>query len=198
MTAVIVAVVLAAGRGERFGGEGPKPLAVLAGRTLLTWAVESAMNSRIGPVAVVVGSRADEIAATVASGVDVVMNPDWATGIGSSVAAAVAWASTLDAARVVIALADQPHIGAQAWRRVAETEGDLVAATYGGRRGHPVAIGQPLFAAACALHGDEGARVLMRDHDVVEVACDGTGDPVDVDTQDDLRRLGGPDAESVR
>ena len=35
---------------------------------------------------------------------------------------------------------------------------------------------------ALALSGDEGARVLLRRYGAREVPCDGTGDPIDVDT----------------
>ena len=42
------------------------------------------------------------------------------------------------------------------------------------------------------LTGDEGARSLLAAHDVVEVACDGTGDAADVDTPADLAALEGP------
>jgi CTP:molybdopterin cytidylyltransferase MocA len=39
------------------------------------------------------------------------------------------------------------------------------------------------------LTGDEGARSLLGAHDVVEVACDGTGEATDVDTPADLAAL---------
>ncbi len=65
-------------------------------------------------------------------------------------------------------------------------------ATYDGKRGHPVLIGRSHFDEAMRLTGDEGARSLLAAHDVVEVACDGTGDATDVDTPADLAALEGP------
>jgi CTP:molybdopterin cytidylyltransferase MocA len=93
---------------------------------------------------------------------------------------------------VAVALGDQPRIGAEAYRRLAAAHRDgaqLAVATYGGKRGHPVLIGRPYFDAAMHLTGDEGARSLLAAHDVVEVACDGTGDATDIDTPADLAAL---------
>ena len=56
-------------------------------------------------------------------------------------------------------------------------------------RGNPVLIGREHWAEALALDGDEGARVLLRRHGAVEVPCDGTGEPTDVDTPEDLAAL---------
>jgi CTP:molybdopterin cytidylyltransferase MocA len=39
------------------------------------------------------------------------------------------------------------------------------------------------------MSGDEGARSLLAAHEVVDVACDGTGDAYDVDTPADLAAL---------
>jgi molybdenum cofactor cytidylyltransferase/nicotine blue oxidoreductase len=93
---------------------------------------------------------------------------------------------------VCIGLADQPLVGPEAYRRLAaaHAEGaELAVATYGGQRGNPVLLARSLWPEARALDGDEGARVLMGTHPPVEVPCDGTGDPGDVDTLEDLRRL---------
>ena len=56
--------------------------------------------------------------------------------------------------------------------------GDVVAASYGGERGHPVVLGR----AAWLNVPDEGARAL----DPVLVPCDDLGAPGDVDTPEDL------------
>jgi nicotine blue oxidoreductase len=95
----------------------------------------------------------------------------------------------------VVLLGDQPLVGAGAVERLvaAFAEGARVAvATYGERWRNPVLFSReawPLLEAE--LIGDEGARSLLRRHPelVVEVPCDGVGDPADVDTREDLRRL---------
>src|SRR5205085_10898611 len=93
---------------------------------------------------------------------------------------------------VCVGLADQPRVGAEAYRRVAaayDGGADLAVATYGGVRGNTVMLRRSRWGEAMRLEGDEGARVLLRRHPVVEVPCDGTGDPSDVDTLDDLRAM---------
>src|SRR5262249_26891523 len=93
---------------------------------------------------------------------------------------------------VCVGLADQPRVGAEAYQRLAaahDAGAQLAVATYDGVRGNPVLLGRSLWAEARTLEGDVGARQLMRDHDVVEVTCDGTGSAVDVDTAEDLRQL---------
>ena len=94
---------------------------------------------------------------------------------------------TVDA--VVVGLADQPRVGGEAFARVAATDAELAVATYGGRRGNPVRLGRPRWPDALALTGDEGARALFGRFGVVEVPCDGTGVPDDIDTPEDLAEL---------
>jgi molybdenum cofactor cytidylyltransferase/nicotine blue oxidoreductase len=93
---------------------------------------------------------------------------------------------------VCVGLADQPGVGAEAYRRLARSGvagAQLAVATYNGARRNPVLIARALWATASTLTGDAGARQLMVTHDVVDVDCTGTGDPFDVDTLDDLRAL---------
>jgi CTP:molybdopterin cytidylyltransferase MocA len=83
-------------------------------------------------------------------------------------------------------------VGSAAYERLAaayDAGARLAAATYEGRRANPVLLAREHWHEASTLEGDEGARQLMRRHAVVEVSCDGTGDPTDVDTTEDLAAL---------
>jgi molybdenum cofactor cytidylyltransferase len=192
LTATAVAV-LAAGRGSRLGGDTPKPLLELQGRPLVSWAMDAAMESGLRPALLVVGHQASRVDRFAPQGVTVVRAPGWRHGIARSLHAALRalepWAQV---GALCIGLADQPRIGAEAYRRLAAAfagGASLAVATYGGVRANPVLVGRSLWPDARALDGDEGARALMRTHSVVEVECDGTGDPTDVDTADDLRAM---------
>jgi len=187
--------VLAAGRGLRFGGEIPKPLLELGGRPLVLHAVDAARGSGLAPLVVVVSDHrtAAAVSGTETSEVLIVRNDAPERGISSSLQAALRTLgpdASIDG--VVVGLADQPLVGSTAYRRVANALGSaaqLAVATYGGVRGNPVLIGRAHWGEALALEGDEGARVLLRRHGAVEVPCDGTGEPTDVDTPADLIAL---------
>lgn len=189
----VAAAVLAAGEGTRFGREIPKPLAPFNGRALVAWALEAAVASDLHPVLLLVGAEADAVAAAAPGDVEVVRAVDWRDGIAHSLRAALdALEPATDVTAVCVGLADQPRVGADAYRRLAAVHdrgAELAVATYDGERGNPVLLGRSLWPAARLLEGDVGARALMREHDVVEVDCTGTGDPRDVDTLDDRRAL---------
>jgi len=85
-------------------------------------------------------------------------------------------------------LADGPDLSPAAIDRVAEAwrggAGDVLAASYGGVRGHPVLLARRVWDEV----PEEGARAL----DPVFVPCDDLGAPGDVDYPDDLpERFGG-------
>jgi molybdenum cofactor cytidylyltransferase len=195
-------IVLAAGRGSRFGDAAPKTLARLGERPLVAHAVTSAKASGLRPIVVVVGCQAPDVADAAGRDVEVIENPYWEEGMSTSLRAGLA---TVLADRTVsamtVALADQPRIGAEAYRRLVLAHADgaeLAVATYSGRRGHPVLIGRTYFEEAMKMTGDQGARTLLAKPEVVEVPCDGTGEATDVDTPADLAALepGSPEATS--
>jgi molybdenum cofactor cytidylyltransferase len=189
----VAIAVFAAGRGSRLGGDASKPLLEWRGRPLLAWALDAARGSGLAPVLVTVGYRAADVRAAVSPGVEVVENPEWEEGISTSLRAALrALDARAEVTAVAVGLADQPRTGPDAYRRLAAAHhqgAELAVATYGGRRGNPVLLARSLWAQACELRGDAGARQLMDVVAVTEVACDGTGTAVDVDTLEDLGRL---------
>ncbi len=126
-------------------------------------------------------------------GLVVVRNDRWESGIASSLGAAiVALRAVAGIDALVVGLGDQPRVGPEAYRRLAgayDSGARLAAATYAGVRANPVLLARDHWDEALGLEGDEGARVLMRRHPVVEVPCDGTGEPTDIDTPQDLAAL---------
>ncbi len=191
----VSAIVLAAGAGSRFGGG--KLLAPFRGRSLIEFSLANLAEAPVDETVVVVGDDAGRLrAACEPYRAAVVENPDWAQGQSTSVRVGLE-ALGPEALAAVVLLADQPLVGAGAVRRLVEAfeEGAEVAvATYGGRPRNPVLFSRGVWSMLVAeLAGDEGARPFLRRHPelVVRVPCDGVGDPADVDTAEDLRRLEG-------
>jgi molybdenum cofactor cytidylyltransferase len=189
----VAVAVFAAGRGSRLGGDASKPLLEWQGRPLLAWSLDAALDSGLTPALVTVGYRSADVRGAVGSGIEVVENPEWEEGIASSLRAAIAALEPrADVTAVCVGLADQPRVGPDAYRRLAaahEAGAQLAVATYGARRGNPVLLARSLWPRAMELRGDAGARQLMKDRPVVEVPCDGTGTPDDVDMLEDLGHL---------
>jgi nicotine blue oxidoreductase len=200
----IAGILLAAGGGSRLGR--PKALVEFRGRTLAEHGVALLRDGGADPVLVVAGAVPVSV-----SGARSVHNPDWATGMGSSLAAGLRAlrepgegsaspagdgsgdAGGLDAA--VIALADQPLVGPESVRRLiaAYRAGASVAvAAYDGKPRNPVLIGREHWPAVLEkATGDSGARSFLRAHPelVTVVECGDTGSPDDVDTAADLVRI---------
>ena len=103
-------MLLAAGNGSRLGQ--PKALVELAGSTLAERGVALLGDGGADPVIVVTGAVPVEIPGVVA-----VHNPDWESGMGSSLATGLLALDHGDAEAAVIALADQPLVGAESVRR---------------------------------------------------------------------------------
>jgi molybdenum cofactor cytidylyltransferase len=156
----------------------------------VSWALDAATTSGLRPVVLVVGHHGGAVARVAPEGVVVVRSRRWRRGIARSLRAALEalepWAQV---GAVAVGLADQPLVGADAYRRLAgayHAGASLAVATYHGRRRNPVLLARTMWAQARELDGDEGARVLM-DDEAVEVDCTDTGSAADVDTLDDLR-----------
>lgn len=184
-SASTVAVLLAAGAGSRFEGPAHKLTARLPnGRTLIEHTVATALAAAIGPVLVVVGA----IDLDVPDGAEIVRNPRWAEGQASSLQAAVAEARRRAAAALVVGLADQPGIPAEAWRRVAASTSPIAVATYAGALRNPVRLHASVWPLLPTT-GDHGARDLVRTRAglVEQVPCPGSAD--DVDRLEDLTQL---------
>ena len=199
MRTTVAGVLLAAGEGSRFGG--PKALVELDGQTLAERGVGLLRAGGADPILVVAGATEVQI-----PGTRTVYNPEWRTGMGSSLRAALnALTSPEDAGpedagpedvgAVVVALADQPLVGPESVARLiaAYRAGASVAvAAYDGQPRNPVLLAREHWPEVIATAtGDTGARAFLRARaDLVSlIECGDTGRPDDIDTPADLVRI---------
>jgi CTP:molybdopterin cytidylyltransferase MocA len=201
-------VLLAAGEGSRFGQ--PKALLELDGITLGERGVRLLRAGGADLVLVVAGAAEVDIKTA-----HTVYNPDWRTGMGSSLRVALRTLSADDGilaadndahndahkdadntiGAAVIALADQPLVGATAIERlIAAYRGgaSVAVAAYDGQPRNPVLIAREHWPEVIAeATGDKGARAFLRKRPelVTLVECADTGSPDDIDTPEDLARI---------
>lgn len=179
-----LAVLLCAGGSARFAGEQSKLLTSFRGRPLVSWAFEQAGNAGLEELIVVVGGV--DLSA-VLGGAVTVDNPEWASGLASSLRAGIAEAARRGHDAVVVGLGDQALVPPSAWRAVAASTSPIAVGTFDGRRSPPTRLADSVWELL-PRSGDVGARELMRARPdlVAEVACD--GDPLDIDTVEDWER----------
>ena len=184
----IVAILLAAGSGSRFGGDkllhplpDGTPLGVAAARNLLAAVPDVVAVVRPGdfPLA---GLLEQE-------GCYVTVCPHAARGMGASLAHGVGVCRGADG--WLIALADMPLIKSAtiaAVVRELKAGRDLVAPTYQGQRGQPVGFGKRFGAQLLVLDGDAGARDIISAHnsDLALIECDDAGILHDIDRKSDI------------
>jgi CTP:molybdopterin cytidylyltransferase MocA len=177
----VTGVVLAAGAGTRFGM--PKALVVRDGTPWVERASQTLLAAGCSEVVVVLGASAPAALALVPPPVKTVVNPDWATGMASSLATGLA-SATGDAA--IVTLVDLPGLPVSAVARLlgfATDRSSLARAVFDGRPGHPVLIGASHWTPlAATLAGDRGAGAYLDAHGAVEVECGDLYDGEDVDS----------------
>ena len=165
---MIAAVVLAAGASSRFGE--PKQ------RLLLPHVLARLAEASVDDVVVVAGAHELD-----AGSARLVGCPEWERGPGASLRCGLA-ALSPEAEAAVVVLADGPSLHPEAVERVLgawrDGAGEVVAASYGGDRGHPVVLARDAWASV----PDEGMRALPASL----VPCDDLGHPGDIDTPEDM------------
>lgn len=195
------AAVLAAGRSSRM--EGPnKLLALFDGVPLVRRTVLRTKHSNVSGVSVVSGHQSEKITQALSDlDVNISPNPDFATGLSSSLRSAVL--NTPDnAGGLLVVLGDMPGVTTEDLNRLIKAfeqsgGGSIVRATHNGKRGNPVVLPRTVFPEVLRLEGDTGARHLVERSSVAIVDVEiGSAASLDVDTREAMARAGGilPDA----
>lgn len=199
MRSTVAGVLLAAGEGSRFGR--PKALVELDGQTLAERGVTLLRAGGTDPVLIVTGAAQVDLGPEHQA--RTVYNGEWRTGMGSSLRAALRALTEPEAGpeagpeigAVVVALADQPLVGAAAVGRLIaayQAGAGVAVAAYGGKPRNPVLLAREHWPEVIATAtGDQGARAFLRARPelVTLVECGDTGRPDDIDTPADLEHI---------
>jgi molybdenum cofactor cytidylyltransferase len=175
-----------------------KQLLPYAGGTLLTHTIAEAVSAGFHPIIVVLGANAEAIQPAIEPlKVEIVLNSDWESGMGSSIRAGVhLLLQRADVARfLAILLADQPHVTAahltEMHGLLSRSHAPVIAAEYAGTVGVPAIFCQDLYPELLALPNHAGARHLLRNAGAKALQYQLPAASVDIDTPADFAELTG-------
>jgi len=184
-----VAIVPAAGRGERFGGM--KLAAMLRGEPLLSHTLRCLLDGGVDQIVLVTttGAELSHVALAADPRVRRTVNPEPSRGMFSSIQAGLAAA---DGDPILILPGDMPFVEAQTVSTVlaeARRCGGIVSPSHQGRRGHPIALPARLKASILDAPAGSTLASLLDAHeqDRVSVEVDDPGVSKDVDVVSDLK-----------
>ena len=189
----IAAVILGAGGSRRL--RRPKQLLQFHGKTLIVRVVEQAVGSGCDPVIVVTGAYAAHVMKELEhTAAQVVVNPDWQEGKGSSIRIGMGAAcESSDLTGVVILACDQPLLPDDYVEKLIdcfrETGSPIVASRYDGTIGIPAFFSRELFPELLALSGDEGAKGIIAVHHTNVQSIEFPEGALDIDTEEDFVKL---------
>ncbi len=200
MNAPALSVLIpAAGASRRLGQ--PKQLLHYRGETLIQRAIRLAASLAPLEIIVVTGAHREAVAAALdlarstappAGHVLEVHNPDWGSGLGTSIATGAA-AVGAAARGLLVMLCDQWRIEARDLERLLRTwrsdSSRIVCAQAPGHRGPPVIFPASCLAELCQLQGDRGAHAVLAAHNSLTSAVAIDAAATDLDTQADLEAL---------
>jgi len=174
----------------------PKQLLKYQGVSLVRRMALLALETKAGPVVVVVGASADRVAAEIGDlPLEVVSNDDWEQGMGTSVAVGIAAVEAYIPKPVaaLFMVVDQPHVSLLLLRSLLENyrryHPPVVASAYNNALGVPAIFDQDVFEELALLDGEKGARAVIEKYrDALRTVPFPAG-RFDLDTPEDYRLL---------
>jgi molybdenum cofactor cytidylyltransferase len=161
------------------------------GKSLLRWSLESlTQHRRVSVVHLVCGGHAQSVLEIAQDFPDIVfvMNPDWTTGLASSLQAGLR-SLPEGALGVGVCLADTPFASERTIADVLTSDPDKICfPVYRGAPGHPKYFPRWTFVHLLKLSGDEGARSVLNrfPQRTLPIAVEDSGVVKDFDRPEDF------------
>jgi CTP:molybdopterin cytidylyltransferase MocA len=178
------ALILAAGASRRLGT--PKQIVVLDGETLLDRSIRIASEAGCCPIVVVLGAHETLIRSRCnLHGVQLVSNPRWDEGLGTSLAKGAAKFHDVDG--IVVMTCDMPAVSANHLQELVSSGLVTSVSWYAGQQGTPAYFPKNLLHELRESRGDTGAKKMLSSARRIELV----GGDLDIDTPEDLAHLMG-------
>ncbi len=182
------AVVVAAGASSRMPAI--KQLLPWKGSTLLGHVIKQLEEAGADHIFVVLGAHQEEILKNIdASNVSIIQHKNWAEGMGSSIAMAIAYLQDqpFEFDGLLIAACDQPLIKLDHYKKLINScinNDRIVASSYNEGLGIPVVFGKTYFQELGSLKNDMGAKSIVRNHLDRLIQIDAPEAAIDLDTEE--------------
>lgn len=194
-TSNIAIVILAAGASKRMGS--PKQLLKWGNESLLTHAINKALNVKDSEVIVVLGANHGSIQKEIEQfPITILKNSNWKEGLGKSIACAAKYVIELKPKTngLVITLADQPLIDTEFLKIIIQNfyqdRNQIVATSYGNRKnGVPALFDSHYFEELSNLSNDNGAKHILKKHESSVVSLQLQQENLDIDSIEDYEFL---------
>ena len=185
-------VILAAGEARRFGE--CKQLALFHMKPLLQHVIDAALPLRPTRLIVMTGKYHEAIATAkdegVVTGAELIHNPDWSSGMSSSIRLGCELLSD-DCDQLLVLLADQVLVSTSELETLTAqaVDGGSACAGFSETVGPPAVFSSAWYPDLLTLNAENGAKKLLTDPEkqVTIVPMKSAG--WDIDSKDDLERL---------
>ena len=185
----LAVLIMAAGESRRFGS--CKLLADIDGKPMLQHSIELAQSTDASYIRIVTGRWHPEIKQAQTSGliddIDLIYNPDWPQGLGSSIATGVSQIASL-CDEALILLADQVRVSGEDLLRLTlrDDRNQIACASYCKTLGPPAIFPAQFFSELQKLSGDKGAKKLLSELTCTDCQIDIPRAAFDIDFPADL------------
>ena len=193
MAGPIAILILAAGSSSRMG-DNIKQLLPWKNTTFLGHAIDQAKQVT-DSVFVVLGANQNAIHKTIPSGISIVHNPNWKTGMGGSIASGVDFIlkQNMNLEGLLIMTSDQPLLDAAYLDEMKTSfrtgEHKIVATAYGNRAGVPAIFHKSILTELTLLNQDYGAKHIISQHLSQTKIITASGKELDIDTLNDYNKV---------